>query len=442
MALALFLFLTGIGHAAASSENGSEVVRRAAFELDLGALRTKHSQSATLPLRLFDEIGHRAVLNRAEAVSRRAFAWRGHLEGIDRSFVAVVGKGRRIAGVVTTGDRMFRLRSTPQGEQIAEEMHPRFLDSMRDDALFLEPQRAAAGRPAPVALEAATGADGKVVMDVLVVYFGKTAKALKADDEIWWSEGRVARKLLENEVDLGFAVANAALENSNVNARFRRVGFEKISGAGSGDFSEDLRRLIDPEDGFFDEVHALRNRLGADFVVLLPDRENSDFAGFAMQVPASDPRADASAFSVIHYSGLWWTPLAHELGHGMGLAHDEGNDFSLPEDRSHPYARGFQSPAGGFVTVMGVPTGCETCIWPIPHYSSSNRRYRGKSQPSHPRLPQPGCRGTKSDELPASLRSPKCGSRTGSGSVNAAKSIRRSLSIVSNFRQCRVDCGK
>ena len=74
----------------------------------------------------------------------------------------------------------------------------------------------------------------------------------------------------------------------------------------------DIYRLADPSDGYMDEVHAMRDRTGADLVHLVFKHQDHPFGGVANL---------GGAFGLTcQYCG--GGTFAHELGHNMGLRHD------------------------------------------------------------------------------------------------------------------------
>ena len=189
------------------------------------------------------------------------------------------------------------------------------------------------------------GAATDVEIDVAVVYTRAARDAA----------GGVAA--IEAEIDLLVAETNQAYETSRVNHRLRLVDSSEVSYPETGDSSLDLRRLRDRSDGHLDEVHALRDRVGADLVHLIVG-EMDDFCGRAYRPGAFGiSQRDCGALT-----------FAHELGHNMGLRHDR---YQVHENeggaRSHP-AYGYVNPraleagapsSSGWFTIMGYPTRCD-----------------------------------------------------------------------------------
>ena len=112
-------------------------------------------------------------------------------------------------------------------------------------------------------------------------------------------------------IDLMVAETNKIYAASEVHHRVRLVERSEVAYNETGDSAIDLRRLANPSDGHMDEVHAVRNRVGADLVHLIVGE--SDIGGRSFGL--------ASAFGLINHRSGGWT-FAHELGHNQALYHD------------------------------------------------------------------------------------------------------------------------
>ncbi len=159
-----------------------------------------------------------------------------------------------------------------------------------------------------------------VTVDVAVVYTPAARDAL----------GGAAA--LEALVDLGIAETNQALAASGVRHRLRLVERSEVAYEETGDSRVDVVRLLLRSDGHLDEVHVLRDRVGADIVSLM--------------VGESD-RCDLGAvtFSLTR-QGCGFT---HVLGHHLGLFHDRYD--------VHGEGRGAAHPAYGYVNQPGLAAG-------------------------------------------------------------------------------------
>ena len=139
---------------------------------------------------------------------------------------------------------------------------------------------------------------GTDVIDVAVVY---TPGAREA------AGGTAA---IEAVIDLMVAETNRSYAASEVHHRLALVERSEVQYVETGDSGVDLRRLSDPSDGHMDEVHALRDQVGADLVHLIVGE--SDVGGKAHL-------GGAFGLSVQHGGAF---TFAHELGHNMALRHD------------------------------------------------------------------------------------------------------------------------
>ena len=132
---------------------------------------------------------------------------------------------------------------------------------------------------------------------------------------------------MEALIDLMVAETNQAYEDSGVNQRIslavrEEVNYEEENGNGA----MALNRLAGASDGYMDEVHTIRDRMGADLVHLIADV--TDVGGIA-HLPG--------AFSVTCADGCGAGLFAHELGHNMGLSHDRTVDARGLLPYSHGY---------------------------------------------------------------------------------------------------------
>ena len=208
------------------------------------------------------------------------------------------------------------------------------------------------------------GVGADVTIGVAVVY---TATARSA------AGGTAA---IEALVDLMVAEANRAFAESGVRHRAALVDRSLVDYDETGESLLDLRRLNDASDGHLDEVHGLRDRVGADIVFLIVG--HADF-----------PRADlGGAFGLVAYDsgGL---VFAHELGHNLGLWHDRYQVHHHEGGASPHPAYGYvnqrtlaagATPPSRWRTVMSSLRQCEdayTPCTPLPRFSNPRQRYAG-----------------------------------------------------------------
>ena len=203
-------------------------------------------------------------------------------------------------------------------------------------------------------LIASDGAEA--VIDVLVAY---TRSA------------RVETGNVDALIRLAIDQMNRVYANSRVDARVRLVHRYQTEYVPPGDLSVALTNLQAPADGQLDEVHAVRDRHGADLVVLLTGRDSRRWCWYAYS-----GLYEAWGFSVVaqncigNYSftqALAWnqaagsnpeTGLNRLFPHGHALCNDLGNWRTImsrnPDRRCPAIQPYFSNPE---VSFMGTPTG-------------------------------------------------------------------------------------
>ena len=195
------------------------------------------------------------------------------------------------------------------------------------------------GDPAPASLPAAGDAP---IIDVMVVYTPSSRNALG---------GTAAIEML---IESYITYTNTAYEAGGVGHRFRLVHTAPVQYVESGNSLTDLARLKNPNDGFMDEVHPLRDAWGADLVSLI---NTSGSAGVAYQMQTLSPAFASEAFSAIGADTGPITPglvFAHETGHNMGCTHNNapGGGTGL-----FCYSYGYRTPDEQWRTIMSSSPG-------------------------------------------------------------------------------------
>ncbi len=147
---------------------------------------------------------------------------------------------------------------------------------------------------------------------------------------------------IEAVIDLMVAETNEAYQASGVHHRLALVARSEVQYAEAGDF-RDIGRFADPADGYMDEVHAMRDRTGADLVHLIFKWQDHPFGGVANF---------GGAFGLTCQNCGGGT-FAHELGHNMGLRHDRYAQLYSEIGRG-PVTL---DPAFGYVNQLGLAAG-------------------------------------------------------------------------------------
>ena len=227
---------------------------------------------------------------------------------------------------------------------------------------------------------------------------------------------------IEDEIDSMVAGTNTAYRDSGVNQRINLVAVAEVAYT-EVDGRPDLIRLRFRSDGHMDEVHAIRDRVGADIVMLILRSS----IGWASLMTTVGREFASSAFGV---SGTSTGTFAHELGHIMGLHHDRYeacNNGSCPAT-AFPYAYGYVNQrafdqdapeSARWSTIMAYPTQCSaegySCSG-VPRFSDPEQIY-----------PDPG-----GDPLGIAGLTP---SGKVDGPSDAARALNRTRAYVAKFRQ-------
>ncbi len=180
-------------------------------------------------------------------------------------------------------------------------------------------------------------------VSILIVY---------SDDAEQDSNGNMA-----SEAQLAIDEANQALLNSMVNTEKQKVSFKlaaikSISYTETGDASKTLNDLENPSDGKIDTIHQWRDYYKADIVSFWV--KNIDWCGQGNQMPSLSSYPSRAFNVVMRSCGTNYYTLSHEVGHNMGLNHDQ---YVNDSDDATYYAYGFIQ-KGSFRTMLAYPDEC------------------------------------------------------------------------------------
>jgi hypothetical protein len=165
--------------------------------------------------------------------------------------------------------------------------------------------------------------DGTVI-DVLAVYTPDAA----------FLAGGVAE--IEAAIELAVAENNIAWTNSGLSREQNLVLAWQLDPIGAPAVSLDC--LIDRDDGCLDQIHPLRDAVGADLVAFVEDHGSS----VTYPLESLDPAHEAMAFALTPYSNFSNVVVSHELGHQMGCCHARGDGGGCGEGMLYPFSNGLR----------------------------------------------------------------------------------------------------
>jgi len=173
-------------------------------------------------------------------------------------------------------------------------------------------------------------------------------------------------------IESAMVYLNDTMVEDNITLKFRAVHYDIVDYADSGSFSTDLYNLMNGSSGFLDQVPKIRDRFGADIVVLAVSQLDVAGAGTINSLPADPNRA----FIVMNWSYLFSGQIfAHEMGHVLGLEHDAyttGSTSTL--GGAYSYGHGYVDTTNKFLTIMSYGNECSAAgvyCNPLQHFSAA-----------------------------------------------------------------------
>ena len=369
------------------------MLRQRTAEVDVRLLTREEAE--TITLNLFNGTTYQAT--RTKLVTRQAnrFTWTGKADGDAWSSVVMVVERGEVTAHISAHGKTYQVSAVGDGLHVVWEVDPAALPETMCGTLPAQAKtpdekaspKAFRGGPsggvAPSSLSLLTRSDlaksdvaaaDPIYLDVLVVY---TPSA------------RTTPGNLQAEIQLAIDQTNLTYENSEIDHRLRLVGTAEIDYAQDTDMSQDLYRLQSPDDGFMDDVHALRDDHQADIVSLWVG-DVSNYCGFGYIMTDLDPLFERFAFNVVARPCATINYIfGHEVGHNTGAQHDWYVDSNI---WSFPYSHGYVNAAKGWRTVMAYHDECSDAgafCQTIPFWSNPDLLYGGDPLGVPDGLPNP-----------------------------------------------------
>ena len=361
------------------------IARARAVDVDFVVLQnvfdtlTVAAEPVTIRIPFFDDAALLAEITRVVPTSSGGLAFTGSVPGAMHSTVVLVNNNGVVSMNVSTLSKKYSIHGSAQAGYVAKELLELDLPDHTSPPIVVnapplsKPTFQTAG-------DALVAADTGAQVDVMVVY----TPVVRANN------GGTAQ--MHANIDAQVTYTNLIYANSNVVQRLRLVYKGEVAYTETTD-GVDLGRLQNPADGFMDSVPILRDIYKADFVSLWGNYPTTCGLGYLMQTESSG--FAASAYNTVNSPGCTGSgsaTFAHELGHNMGLQHDDFVTMDSPLTNVTPeaggpavdirYAHGYVDIVNRFRTVMAYNDQClatapGTSCQRIPNFSNPGILFNG-----------------------------------------------------------------
>ncbi|MDE1462231.1 zinc-dependent metalloprotease [Spartinivicinus poritis] len=185
-------------------------------------------------------------------------------------------------------------------------------------------------------------------------------------------------------IDHLMAVTNQVYQDSGLNLKLRAVHTHQVNYSDTGNAGTALRALTNKSDPAFSQVDQLREKYGADMVMLYRPYHTSHAScgvawvgGYKSNGNLSNSYYKNYMYSHVAISTCGEYVTSHELGHNMGLLHSRKQDGS---GGTYPYALG-HGEQGKFVTIMAYQSAYNVNYWKGKVYKFSSPNIQCQDSP-------------------------------------------------------------
>jgi hypothetical protein len=324
-----------------------KAVRERSVKVDIAAMKTDLLAGASsLYLDLFNDKSIQVKVDRIQKKSKDQIVMTGRIADDPLSSVSLaIENNVVISNIHATSGNNYNIIYRGQGVHDIQENSSVEPEEENENSCLAIPAPEAALQESSINDSQSTEQKALAatpVIDMLVAY---TPAALA-------NAGSV--DAIKATIETGIADTNTAFQGSGVNLSVRLVGIMALKQDETTDYSADLVALKGKTDGRWDEVHAERERLGADQVTVVGNYPNNSVWGIGYTSAGA-----TSAFTTVKLYAFRIFTLSHELGHNIGLQHSDGyvntsgNFRTIMAYGSQPRIRRYSNPSlayNGFQT--------------------------------------------------------------------------------------------
>lgn len=278
--------------------------------------------ASKINLNLFPDLHQIASLQRMEYRSSDDFSWFGSVNASDNIQAILTVKGNALYGNISIDHQMYQI------SPVSPPLHEIAMIDYTDFPIEHLPIEKHSSLQKDTSLNNTRyqqGDDGSVI-HIMVVYTKKAANESGYIDAL---------------IQLAIDETNLSYEQSNVQTRLNLAHVHQVD-YNEQDILADLKHLSIQNDGYMDEIHALRDQYCADIVVML--ESSNSYCGVSYLNPDAD-----FAFCVVSVKcATGYYSFGHEIGHLFGARHNPEAD---PKNNPYPYGHGYLH-VNGWRTIM------------------------------------------------------------------------------------------
>ncbi|RKX35190.1 MAG: hypothetical protein DRP71_04400 [Verrucomicrobia bacterium] len=327
-----------------------------------------------IDLELFEDTHLPMVLVDTEVLESGVQLVSGTIEGYpDSRFLMAISDGSASLSIEVSPDRHYLVDALEDGVYEIQEVDPGLVPPclaplpMYLDADMLAARGQDGERPRFEAPPAARASDpnADALIDLLVVYSTDMANAHSLTS-------------IRLKTELAVREANGDFERSGARVRLRLSHLQAVDYTENASNSDALERLRRTADDYMDEVHAIRDQVGADVVCLLQEKQDSSSSGIAyVMTESGNYYNEGYGFSVVEFRYLTGVnTLVHEVGHNLGCQHDTDHAGS-PGLFSFSFGYHVKDRNGSVLyrTIMAYRPGTRISYFSTPHLTYGASQY-------------------------------------------------------------------